>query len=97
MQEIQRFASASVSKVLEGNKTDLEDQRVVPTSTAKELADGLAIPFFETSAKTGANVEAAFMQIAVDVVRSQSRGTFGSSSETAKLDSAPIEKGKKRC
>jgi len=97
MQEIQRFASASVSKVLVGNKSDLEDQRVVPSSTAKELADGLAIPFYETSAKTGANVELVFTQIAADVVRSQSRGTFGGSSgDTAKLESAPIDKGKKK-
>ncbi|XP_070546773.1 ras-related protein Rab-27A-like isoform X2 [Ptychodera flava] len=43
--------------VLCGNKTDLEDQRVVSEEKAKEMAENL--PYFETSAATGSNVSKA--------------------------------------
>ncbi|KAG9488362.1 ras-related protein Rab-27B [Eleutherodactylus coqui] len=43
--------------VLIGNKADLSDQREVNERQAKELADKYGIPYFETSAATGQNVE----------------------------------------
>uniref|UniRef100_A0A8C5LVN1 small monomeric GTPase n=1 Tax=Leptobrachium leishanense TaxID=445787 RepID=A0A8C5LVN1_9ANUR len=43
--------------VLIGNKADLSDQREVNEKHAKELADKYGIPYFETSAATGQNVE----------------------------------------
>ncbi|KFW09371.1 Ras-related protein Rab-27B, partial [Eurypyga helias] len=45
--------------VLIGNKADLSDQREVNERQAKELADKYGIPYFETSAATGQNVEKA--------------------------------------
>jgi len=96
MQEIQRYASASVSKMLVGNKADLEERRVVPTATAKEYADGIAIPFAETSAKTGLSVEAAFHRITSDVLRAQGGASYGPSG-VVKTDFRSQDKGKKRC
>lgn len=47
-------------KVLVGNKADLERDRTVPTEKGQALADEFGIPFFETSAKSGENIEEAF-------------------------------------
>lgn len=42
--------------VLCGNKCDLEDQRAVKETDARELADKYGLPYFETSAATASNV-----------------------------------------
>ncbi|KAI6655127.1 hypothetical protein LOD99_2416 [Oopsacas minuta] len=51
-----------VPVVLIGNKSDRAEQRCVSTAEAMQLARGFGndCPFFETSAKTGANIEEAF-------------------------------------
>ncbi|MHA1237976.1 MAG: Rab family GTPase [Candidatus Odinarchaeia archaeon] len=46
--------------ILIGNKVDLEDKRVVPTSEGEKLAEKLGLKFMESSAKTGSNVDNAF-------------------------------------
>ncbi|KAI6187451.1 EG:80H7.4 protein [Aphelenchoides besseyi] len=43
--------------ILCGNKADLENRRQVSTARAKQLADQLGLPYFETSACTSINVE----------------------------------------
>ncbi|VDD95844.1 unnamed protein product [Enterobius vermicularis] len=40
-----------------GNKADLENRRQVSTARARQLAEQLGLPYFETSACTSANVE----------------------------------------
>ncbi|KAK1337479.1 hypothetical protein QTO34_002108 [Cnephaeus nilssonii] len=45
--------------VLIGNKADLPDQREVNERQARDLADKYSIPYFETSAATGQDVEKA--------------------------------------
>ncbi|XP_030330771.1 ras-related protein Rab-27B isoform X6 [Strigops habroptila] len=45
--------------VLVGTKSDLGEQREVPEKQAKELAEKYGIPYLETSAATGCNVEQA--------------------------------------
>lgn len=69
MQEIQRYAAGGVCKMLVGNKVDLEDRRVISTSTAKDYAEGLGIGFIETSAKTGTDVEKAFERLTTEIVQ----------------------------
>lgn len=60
--ECDRYASDNVIKILVGNKCDTT-KRVVSYETGKEFAETLGIQFLETSAKTGINVEKAFMTI----------------------------------
>eukprot|EP01111_Echinosteliopsis_oligospora_P009300 TRINITY_DN2708_c0_g1_i1.p1 TRINITY_DN2708_c0_g1~~TRINITY_DN2708_c0_g1_i1.p1 ORF type:complete len:194 (+),score=43.52 TRINITY_DN2708_c0_g1_i1:43-624(+) len=72
MQEIQRYATQGVCKMLVGNKMDSEDRRAISATTAKEYADGLHIPFTETSAKTGLNVDTAFNTLTIEVMKSHS-------------------------
>ncbi|KXS22278.1 GTP-binding protein ypt1 [Gonapodya prolifera JEL478] len=67
MQEIDRYASEGVNKLLVGNKADLVNKRQVETAEAKEFADSLGIPFLETSAKNATNVEQAFLTMAKQI------------------------------
>merc|ERR1711941_93775 len=67
LQEIDRYACENVNKLLVGNKCDLTTKKVVDYNTAKEFADGLGIPFLETSAKNSTNVEDAFVTMATEI------------------------------
>ncbi|KAJ2056902.1 ras GTPase, partial [Coemansia sp. S2] len=67
LQEIDRYASEGVNKLLVGNKRDLEDARQVDYTAAKEFADALSISFLETSAKESTNVEQAFLTMAKQI------------------------------
>ncbi|KAH9948123.1 GTP-binding protein ypt1 [Amylocystis lapponica] len=67
LQEIERYASETVKRLLLGNKSDLVERKVVAYSAAKEFADALSIPFLETSAKTSANVEEAFLTMSKQI------------------------------
>lgn len=50
--------------MLTGNKADLEAQRAVPTEEAQAYATENGLFFLETSAKTAANVNELFTDIA---------------------------------
>ena len=52
-----------VELLLIGNKCDLEDLRVVTKEQGEQLAHSLDIPFMETSAETGYNIDEAFETI----------------------------------
>jgi len=67
LNEIDRYASENVNKLLVGNKCDLTAKKVVDYQTAKAFADELGIPFLETSAKNATNVEQAFMTMAQEI------------------------------
>ncbi|KAL9088561.1 MAG: hypothetical protein Q9159_003051 [Coniocarpon cinnabarinum] len=64
LQEIDRYATEGVNKLLVGNKSDMTDKKAVEYDVAKEFADSLGIPFLETSAKDASNVEQAFLTMA---------------------------------
>jgi len=67
LQEIDRYASEGVNKLLVGNKSDLTSKKVVEYGVAKEFADQLSIPFLKTSAKNATNVEQAFLTMAKQI------------------------------
>jgi Ras-related protein Rab-1A len=60
LKEIEKFASDSVSRIIIGNKSDLEADRAVSKEEGKELAQGLGVEWIETSAKNSDNVNDAF-------------------------------------
>lgn len=57
MRNIEQHASDNVTKVLVGNKSDMEANRKVPYANGKALADEYGIMFFETSAKSNINID----------------------------------------
>ena len=61
---IEHYSNPLVSKILIGNKVDLEDKRVVSRERGQALANEFQIGFFETSAKSNIQIEPAFMQLA---------------------------------
>lgn len=67
LQEIDRYATEGVNKLLVGNKSDLTNKKVVEYSVAKEFADQLGLPVLETSAKSSTNVEQAFLTMAKQI------------------------------
>jgi len=75
LSEIERFACENVNRLLVGNKSDLKEKRKVETTTAKEFADSLGIPFIETSAKCASNVEEAFITMASEIKKKMANAT----------------------
>jgi Ras-related protein Rab-8A len=67
IRNIEQHATESVNKMLIGNKSDMIDKKVIETARGKALADEYGIRFLETSAKTGAGVEEAFITLAKDI------------------------------
>lgn len=64
VKELQRQANENIVIALAGNKLDLEEDRQVPTEEAQAYAKEAGLLFFETSAKSGANVTELFTAIA---------------------------------
>jgi Ras-related protein Rab-1A len=98
MGEIDRYACENVNKLLVGNKCDLQAEKTVDTNTAKEFADSYDIPFIETSAKTGFNVEKCFVQIATSIknrMSAQNPNKADGSSSTIKVDKSNKQHGGK--
>jgi len=96
--EVNRYANEGTCKLLVGNKSDMEDKSVT-TETAKEYADGLGIPFLETSAKNATNVEEAFLTMAAELIRLREAQTTtrpGAATSGLKLSGASA-KGSKKC
>jgi Ras-related protein Rab-8A len=60
MNEVEKHASDNISRILVGNKSDMEDARQVSTEEGKEQAEHYNVRFLETSAKDCKNVEEAF-------------------------------------
>lgn len=67
LEELRGHADKNIVIILIGNKTDLEDQRNVPTEDAKEFAQKEGLFFLETSALDSTNVEDAFMKVLTEI------------------------------
>ncbi|XP_040437701.1 ras-related protein Rab-37 isoform X8 [Falco naumanni] len=65
--EIHEYAQKDVVIMLLGNKADVSSERAVRTEDGASLAREYGVPFMETSAKTGMNVELAFLAIAKEL------------------------------
>ncbi|XP_020642829.1 ras-related protein Rab-1A isoform X3 [Pogona vitticeps] len=91
MEEIDRYASENVNKLIVGNKSDLTSKKAVDYTTAKvpllplEYADSLGVPFLETSAKNAINVEQAFLTMAAEIKDRVSSGPTQNDNHKSKL------------
>uniref|UniRef100_A0A8C6TXL1 RAB37, member RAS oncogene family n=1 Tax=Neogobius melanostomus TaxID=47308 RepID=A0A8C6TXL1_9GOBI len=62
--EIHEYAQSDVVIMLLGNKADMNSERAIRRDEGERLAREYSVPFMETSAKTGVNVELAFTAVA---------------------------------
>jgi Ras-related protein Rab-11A len=67
LEELRNHADKNIVIILVGNKSDLENQRDVPTEDAKEFAEKEGLFFLETSALQATNVEASFMTVLTEI------------------------------
>ena len=82
-----------------GNKCDLVAERSVSTQEGLEMARHFNIPFFETSARDGLNVEQALLTLIKNVMVMVSDKNYKAaySSFTHQLGSVKEDKPKKSC
>ncbi|XP_005091033.1 ras-related protein Rab-37 isoform X3 [Aplysia californica] len=71
--EINDYAQDDVVIMLLGNKCDSSGNRVVRKEDGERLAREYGVAFMETSAKTGVNVDLAFMAVARDLKMKKTR------------------------
>ena len=70
-------ADPHLTCILVGNKSDLaSERRQIPTEEGEQWAQDEGLLFVEASAKSGANVEAAFETAARDILAKIRRGVF---------------------
>ncbi|KAF8404636.1 hypothetical protein HHK36_009524 [Tetracentron sinense] len=67
LEELRGHADKNIVIILIGNKSDLENQRAVPTEDAKEFAQKEELFFLETSALESTNVESAFLTVLTEI------------------------------
>ena len=86
LEEITKYASDDVIKMIVGNKSDLTT-RVITFEEGQNMANKFNIPFIETSAKDRVNIEKAFMSMSIRIKKqigieslnnSKSKTTLGS-------------------
>ena len=66
---VDKFAKSNVLRILVGNKTDLEDQRVISKEEGKKLAEENGLKFYEISAKTMNGLVEMFEDVAKEYVQ----------------------------
>ena len=84
------------AKILVGSKLDLsEEKRIVTEEEGQNLADKNNMPFYETSSKTGENVEKIFFTLAQNIYENLSNENINDNA-SVKIIQNP-ERKKKGC
>lgn len=81
LNEARENASENMVIMLIGNKVDLDHKRAVTYEEGAEFAKANDLIFLETSAKTAANVEEAFVQTAQSIYKNIQKGKYNLSNE----------------
>lgn len=76
LDEARQNGNADMVIMLIGNKSDMEDRRVVSYDEGASFAADNGLIFLETSAKTASNVEQAFVQTADQILDNIEKGIY---------------------
>ncbi|XP_055354383.1 uncharacterized protein LOC129600025 [Paramacrobiotus metropolitanus] len=94
VRKVQEESGDGICMTLVGNKTDLEELRVVSSEEGHTLAESFAVNFTETSAKSGQSVSELFVEMARRLVdEDRQRETKRGKSLSLNGDSSAIGKG----
>ncbi|CAB3410448.1 unnamed protein product [Caenorhabditis bovis] len=91
--QIKEYGKESVKVTLVANKCDLGSSRKVKSEEGRSLAKAYGIPYIETSAKTGHNVDRAFTEIARRLLAAQ----LGEQYECSAVVDLVSEETEKKC
>ena len=87
--------------ILLGNKLDKEDVRVIKEKEGKELADEYKIKFFETSNKTGINIQEAGMALVNEILKINNlenrENPMSNNNTRLSIKNTKVKKDSKRC
>jgi len=81
LEEARKNSSSNMVIMLIGNKSDLDGRRAVSVREGEDFARENGLIFMETSAKTAANVEQAFIKTAEKIHENILNGTFDVNNE----------------
>ena len=73
---IDKFAKSNVLRILVGNKTDLEDKRIISKEEGKKLAEENGLKYYEISALTITGLREMFEDIAKEYVQIYEQKAF---------------------
>lgn len=82
LEELRAHADKNIVIILIGNKSDLQDQRAVPTEDAKEFAEKEGLFFLETSALNATNVENSFNTLMTQIFNTVNKKNLASEGES---------------
>ena len=89
--EIEKNASKNILRILIGNKSDLEDKRVITYAQGKEFADTYGLKFIETSAKKNLNVSEAFETLGRELMNAGAEKKIEKQKENKKISVAKAQ------
>lgn len=81
LEEARQNGNPNMTIMLIGNKSDLEHRRAVSTKEGEIFAQENGLIFLETSAKSAANVETAFIKTAENIYEKIKEGVYDPSRE----------------
>ena len=81
IEDCKKQSPKTVYMVLVGNKVDLEDKREVTSEEGSLYAQKNGMLFFETSAKTGKNIEEIFMNSSYEIAKRIENGFYDLTNE----------------
>lgn len=90
VKELRKIVGKNIVLVIAGNKSDMEKKRQVEEAEAEQYAASVGAVHVPTSAKTGKNVEAAFLELTKGMLKqSRAAETAASSAASSSSSSAP--------
>ena len=82
LEEFRAHSDKNIVIILICNKSDLQDQRAIPTEDAKEFADKEGLFFLETSALNATNVENSFNTLMTEIFNTVNKKSLSSVGES---------------